>query len=87
MQHSNCMRNNTFSSVACLAVQYYSTLSRMRQIFEKKKLLNINLCFNFLLKILPKKILPYMYILIHARCRYSCQILIKLDFFRHVFEK
>lgn len=36
MQHSNCMRNNTFSPVACLAVPYYSTLSRTRQKFRKK---------------------------------------------------
>jgi hypothetical protein len=36
------------SAVACPIVQYFFTLSHNDRIFEKKNLLNINLCFDFL---------------------------------------
>jgi hypothetical protein len=42
------------SSVACLAVRYFSALSHKRYDFRKKKILNIKLCFDFLCNICLK---------------------------------
>jgi len=39
IQHAMLMRHIVGSSVACLAVQYFSTLSRRRQDFRKKKVI------------------------------------------------
>ena len=42
----------TLSSVACLALQYVSTLSHKRHDFREKKLLNIKCVFSFYLQLL-----------------------------------
>jgi len=38
-QHAKRTRHITYSFVSCLVVPYYSTLTRMRQNFEKKKII------------------------------------------------
>jgi hypothetical protein len=66
------------------------------RIFEKKKLPNTKCVFWFSLHFRPKHYSFYeemseiwhkMYIGLHVRYRYSCPILIKLEFSRRIFEK
>jgi hypothetical protein len=47
IQHAKLMSRIIMSSVACLVLQYFSTLSHKRCDFWKKSL-NIKLCFSFL---------------------------------------
>jgi hypothetical protein len=48
------MRLIISSSVALPAVQYLSTLSHKMQDFREKKLLNINVCFDFSRKLFAR---------------------------------
>jgi hypothetical protein len=53
IQHAKCMRRITSSSVACLVIQYFSTLSHTCYDFRKKKM-NENDMPRFSLNILPE---------------------------------
>ena len=64
-----------FSSEACPALKYFSTLSHKRHDFRKKKVTGNKMYYH-------KCTLLFMWSI-----RYSCQILMKLEFSRHVFEK
>jgi hypothetical protein len=65
------------SPVTCTALQYFSTLSHKRHVFEAKKLLNTNVCFDFLYKVFLKyffilrrnerDIIKKMYICLHVK--------------------
>jgi len=53
IQHAKLMSHVIMSSVACLVLQYFSTLSHNRCDFRKKSL-NIKLCFGFLYNVCLK---------------------------------
>jgi len=53
IQHAKRMGRIITSSVACLVLQYFSTLSQKRYDFRKKSL-NIKLCFGFLYNVCLK---------------------------------
>ena len=83
------------SSVACPALQYFSTLSHKRQDFRNKKkmLLNIKGAFLSSLQVLCATFLILrrndMIKTVYRSSRkivYSCYILMKLEFSRHIFE-
>jgi hypothetical protein len=65
------------------------------KIFEKKvieykmwvSIFFANLSVIFLVLRGTGEILSYMYVGLHVKHRYSCQILMKLEFSRHIFEK
>jgi len=52
IRHAKHMLRIMLSSVACLAVQYFSTFSHKRHNFRKKKLLNTKCVFWFSRQIL-----------------------------------
>ena len=75
IQHANRMSRITSSSVACLALPFFSTLSHKRYDFLKKKVIEHKICFNFLYNFRLKyfsfqkefsEILSSMYIGLHA---------------------
>jgi hypothetical protein len=95
IQHAKRMRHVTFSSLACVAPPYFSTLSHKRHDFQKT-LLNLKCLVWFSLQLYSERFL----ILRRNRrdiinvdwcsCRiplYSCQILMKLEFSRQIFER
>jgi hypothetical protein len=47
IQHATRMRHIIFTSVTCLAIPYFSTLSHKRHDFRKEKILNIKCVFTF----------------------------------------
>jgi hypothetical protein len=53
IQHAKCMHRIILSSVACLALPYFSTLSHKRHDF-RKNLLNIECVFRFSLQLLSE---------------------------------
>jgi hypothetical protein len=95
IQHVTRMRPIILSSVACLSVPYFFTPSHKRNVFRGEKLLlNINVIFStaFVWNIYhsKKNWTKYdhlMYIGPHVNNRYSCQIVIKLEFSWQIFEK
>ena len=90
MQHEKCLRC-VMSSLACLAVPYFSTLSRKRHDFLKKVIqhkmcvliFSTTLSETFL--ILKKNEWDVM-VNMH-RSSYSCQILMKFEFSWQILEK
>ena len=97
IQHSMRIRHIVLSSVAYLALPYLSTLSHQRHDFRKKKGIKQEMCVtiystNFVWNICqPKKNSSRYY----HKCTQvfiqgiflSCQILMKLEFSRQIFEK
>jgi hypothetical protein len=57
MQHAKRMRCIILSSVACLVLPYFSTLSYKRQDFREKKLLNVKCVFWFPVQLLSETFL------------------------------
>ena len=53
IQHAKSMRRTILSSVACLAVLHFSTLSQTAQ-FSGEKLLSVKCVFALPLQLLPK---------------------------------
>jgi hypothetical protein len=82
-------------SVPCPALQYFSTLSHKRQDFRIKILLNIKCGLRVSPQLLSETFLILRRterdiaknVCLHIKYRYSCQIFMKLEFSRHVFEK
>jgi hypothetical protein len=83
IQHAIRMRG-IMSSVACLVVSYFSTLSHKRQDFREKKWQHKNFLYNFCLL---RKIRWDIIINVQRASSYSCQILIKLEIYRKIFVK
>ena len=89
IQHAKRMRCSILSSVAFLAVTYFSTLSHKRQDFRKKSY-EVNNVFWSSLQFCVKYfsfweecsgILSEIYVAVYVRIRYSSHILMKRDFF------
>jgi hypothetical protein len=83
------------SSIVCPAVLQFSTISQKTARFWKKKLLNIKYVFWFSLQICLKhyqfleefsEICSKMYIGLHVKYRYACQVLMKLEILRHILK-
>jgi predicted transcriptional regulator len=96
IQHAKCMRRIILSSVACLAVPYFSALSHKLQDFRKKvteyKMCVLILSTTFVWNISHSKKNSVRYYhnctqVFMSSTRYSCQILIKLEFSRQLLEK
>jgi len=83
------------SSVACPALQYFSTLSHKRHDFRFKKLLNVKCVFWFSLQCVPEIFLILrtewdtvkMYIGLHVQYPLLLSDLTKLELSRQIFEK
>jgi len=90
------MRRIVLSSVACLAVHYFfSTLSHKRQNFRKKdieyKKCVLIFCADFyetfpILRRIQRDIIIYVHTSSCRSARYYCQILVEIEFCRHIFE-
>jgi hypothetical protein len=83
-----------FSYVVCPALQCFSTLCHKRHDF-RQKILNIKYVFLFTLQLLSEPFFIIrrterdvikMYIGLRVKLRYSCQIVMKLEFSRHISE-
>jgi len=84
------------SFLACPALQYFSTLCHKQHDFRKESYRTQNVCFDFLYKFVwnishskknwerfdQKCISVFMY-----STGYYCQIVMKIEFFRKIFEK
>jgi hypothetical protein len=88
------LRRIILSSVACLALLYFYTLSHKRHDFHKKCFLNIKCVLTFSttsseVLLILRRIQGNTIINLHrtlCTARYYCQILIKLVFSRQMFE-
>ena len=93
IQHAPRMRH--VSSVACPALKYFFILSHKRHDFRKKKLFTQNVCFDFLCNLFSEAFHILRRTERNQKCilvfrpspRYSCPVLIKLEFSRQFFEK
>jgi hypothetical protein len=83
IQHAKCMCRIIFSSLACLALLYFSILSHQRHDFRQRSLLNIKWALIFSLQLsseqflIPRRILRDI---INAH-RSSCKVPVILDRF------
>jgi hypothetical protein len=87
------MRRIVLSYVACPAVPYFTILSHKRHDFRKKKNIEHKMCVWFSLQLsietflILRRIEWEMIKNVYWSIRYSCHILLKLDFSRQIFEK
>jgi hypothetical protein len=92
------MRRIILSSVACLALPYFSTLSRTLQNFRKKVIkrriecvVGLSLQHSTEIFLILTRIEREIIVHVHtSSCevpRYSCHVVIKLEFSRQIFEK
>jgi hypothetical protein len=95
IQHAKRMRRIILTSVACLAVTYFSTYLIHSTIFGKT-LLNIKCVFWFSVQLCMKhfsfweefsEMLSQICIVFTYSISYSCQILMKLESYRQILEK
>ena len=95
IQHAMRMSHIVLSSVACPALQYFSTLPHKRRNL-KTNLLNIKCVFLFYLQILfeifhilrrAEEIRTIIIFVFMYSIHYSCKILVKLDISLQIFEK
>ena len=96
IQHAKGYRRVILSSVASLALPYFSTLSHKRNNFPGKfighKMCVLIFSTTFVWDITHSKKNSARYYhkgtyVFFQNTRYSCQILMKLEFSRHIFEK
>jgi len=96
IQHPNRMRRIIMPSVARLALPNFSTLSYTRHDFLEKNKVVHKMCNLTSSKNLSetchfeKKLARYdqkFIVVFKYKIRYSCQILMKLEFYRQIFEK
>ena len=97
IKHAKRMGHIILPSVACPAVQYFSTLLHKSYNFrKKKKVIEHKMCFDFLYKLLCatflilRKLQRDIIINVHrSSCKVPviCQILMKLEFSRKIFAK
>ena len=91
------MLHIVLSSVACPAVSYFSKLSRKRHDF-RIKVIGYKMCILIFSVTLPGKFLilgsvhrdmikNVFWSSCKVRIRYSCQILVKIEFYRQILEK
>jgi hypothetical protein len=74
-------------SCACPAQAYFSTLSHKQHDIQKKKVIEHKMYVLILSRTSPETF-PILRIILHVQSiGYSCQILLKVRFFRQVFEK
>jgi len=87
IQHAKRMRYIIVPLVACHSLPYFSTLSHKRHGFLKQ-IFHIKLCFDFIYNFHLKQFSfskDFSHICAHVLVqgtRYSCQILIKLKYYR-----
>jgi len=95
IHHAKRMLRIILSYVACSALPCFSTLSHKEHNFREKKLLNIKCVFWFSLQLVSETFLTLGWIkrdtiiAVHRSLstRYSCQILMKLEFSGRIFDK
>jgi len=80
-------------SVSCSALQYFSTSSHKWHSCHKKCYWTLSVCFDFLYNFClsvshsRKNWVGYGKTSVHVKSHYFCQILMKLEFFWHIFKK
>jgi hypothetical protein len=90
IKHAMRMRLITLSSVVCPPLQYFSTLFSKKLLKTKRVFLfslqNLSETF-FVLRRTERNMIKKCILVFKYSIRYSCQILVKLEFFHHIFEK
>jgi len=95
MKTANFLQHITFSSVACLALPYFSKLSHKQHDF-RKTVFECQICFGFFydcwLKYFQywedfREILSYISISLPVKYNYTRQILTKVEVSLQIFEK
>ena len=92
IQHTKRMRRILLRWVACLVVPYFSTVPHKRQDF-REKIWKVYFDFHYSFfrniyhsKKKPSRYYRYFTYVFMLSVRHSCQILVKVEFFQHIFE-